>query len=282
MHERRGGGDPDPCVSDRTRLTNGNIRITVLTSTASLWTFAVGTLQRCGNGVVETGEQCDDGNQSDGDGCSATCQSELISGGSAKNDCLHEWFAGAVAARDRKGLPRNRIECTDDDPTCDFGADENACTFHVEMCLNVTDQRFSCPAADVAQVSLKKPNQLSPGDAIDEANRKSLEDALAGLGGVIRGQCTNRGPKHGQLCVVNTDCDTTPGSGVCKGRFVAFDPPFSAADRCTSVTDIKVPLRTTTRGLRTGRKALTLAVTPSKDPVTGRRRASDRDSLTLV
>lgn len=30
----------------------------------------------CGNGVVEAGEQCDDGNTNNGDGCSATCQVE--------------------------------------------------------------------------------------------------------------------------------------------------------------------------------------------------------------
>ena len=30
----------------------------------------------CGNGVLETGEQCDDGNVIDGDGCSAACQTE--------------------------------------------------------------------------------------------------------------------------------------------------------------------------------------------------------------
>jgi cysteine-rich repeat protein len=30
----------------------------------------------CGNGTLETGEQCDDGNAIDGDGCSAACQTE--------------------------------------------------------------------------------------------------------------------------------------------------------------------------------------------------------------
>jgi cysteine-rich repeat protein len=30
----------------------------------------------CGNGIVESGEQCDDGTSLDGDGCSATCQNE--------------------------------------------------------------------------------------------------------------------------------------------------------------------------------------------------------------
>src|SRR6185312_13958997 len=30
----------------------------------------------CGDGTVNTGEQCDDGNTSNGDGCSSTCQKE--------------------------------------------------------------------------------------------------------------------------------------------------------------------------------------------------------------
>jgi fibro-slime domain-containing protein len=32
---------------------------------------------KCGNGNVETGEACDDGNQKNGDGCSATCELEM-------------------------------------------------------------------------------------------------------------------------------------------------------------------------------------------------------------
>ncbi len=34
----------------------------------------------CGNGVVEAGEQCDDGNKVSGDGCSATCTVESVCG----------------------------------------------------------------------------------------------------------------------------------------------------------------------------------------------------------
>ena len=33
----------------------------------------------CGNGVLETGEECDDGKRKDGDGCSSTCQVRNIS-----------------------------------------------------------------------------------------------------------------------------------------------------------------------------------------------------------
>ena len=35
-----------------------------------------GSCVLCGNGLVEVGESCDDGNANDGDGCSATCQLE--------------------------------------------------------------------------------------------------------------------------------------------------------------------------------------------------------------
>jgi len=34
----------------------------------------------CGNGIVEFGKQCDDGNRIDGDGCSSTCQTEMLAG----------------------------------------------------------------------------------------------------------------------------------------------------------------------------------------------------------
>ncbi len=36
----------------------------------------------CGNGIVEFGKQCDDGNRIDGDGCSSSCQNEMLAGDS--------------------------------------------------------------------------------------------------------------------------------------------------------------------------------------------------------
>lgn len=38
----------------------------------------------CGNGHIEAGEQCDDSNTVSGDGCSSTCQTEVVSGGTLK------------------------------------------------------------------------------------------------------------------------------------------------------------------------------------------------------
>jgi uncharacterized protein (TIGR03382 family) len=41
----------------------------------------------CGNGTVDPGETCDDGNTTAGDGCSATCQTETIACPDSSNDC---------------------------------------------------------------------------------------------------------------------------------------------------------------------------------------------------
>ena len=43
----------------------------------------------CGNGDIETGEQCDDGNATSGDGCSSTCQieSSMIAGKTSFVSC---------------------------------------------------------------------------------------------------------------------------------------------------------------------------------------------------
>jgi cysteine-rich repeat protein len=38
-------------------------------------------LEACGNGVLDAGEQCDDGNKVSGDGCSATCKLEVCGNG---------------------------------------------------------------------------------------------------------------------------------------------------------------------------------------------------------
>ena len=54
-----GIADPDPCVSNRALLADGDVEITVLTSTASAWNFAVCTgSDSDGDGVCDTGDNC--------------------------------------------------------------------------------------------------------------------------------------------------------------------------------------------------------------------------------
>ena len=71
--------------ADVISLNSGGGTELVVTSDRYLEGFFFGIPQGavCGNGILETGigEQCDDGNVVSGDGCSITCQTEVVGGG---------------------------------------------------------------------------------------------------------------------------------------------------------------------------------------------------------
>src|SRR5262249_11356187 len=59
-------------------------------SSVTGWAAAITTYRsRCGNGIVDAGEQCDDGNSANGDCCNASCQYEAAGGtcGGASSTC---------------------------------------------------------------------------------------------------------------------------------------------------------------------------------------------------
>jgi hypothetical protein len=208
---------------------------------------------------------------------------EFIPGGRSRQDCTLEWFATPVPPAGANGLPKTRIECTDDDPSCDFGsAGDMTCTFHVAVCLNVTDSRFPCAPTDVAQLRIGQPPARQRLVA-DVMNRAALETALVGVAGHVQGQCTSRGPQHGLPCQTSSACDSAAaqGDGVCRS-VVAIGPPLDATDQCTAPAAISVPLRHTAGGLKAARKTLQLKATPSNDPSTGMPRRGDSDRLTLI
>ena len=80
----------------------------------------------CGDGMTSPacGEACDDGNATAGDGCTATCEPEYIpGGGSAKSDCHTAWVVnnpGNVPFLDSHGAVSALQQCTDGDAQCDF------------------------------------------------------------------------------------------------------------------------------------------------------------------
>lgn len=117
---------------------------------------------------------------------------------------------------------------------------------------------MSCSPVNVAKVQLLNPNEAKPKDATATANRDLMETALTGISGTVRGSCSNVGPHKGQLCVANSDCDSSAGSGngTCKGRFVAFAPPLTTHSSCTAFVPIQVPLRQTATAFKTASTTL--------------------------
>ena len=84
--------------------------------------------ERCGDGIAECGEQCDDGpgNGTQGGQCTATCTEvvpalRIPGGGSRRTDCLLESAMRlATPALGRDDIPSKTQACVDNDPGCDF------------------------------------------------------------------------------------------------------------------------------------------------------------------
>lgn len=133
------------------------------------------------------------------------------------------------------------IECTDDDPACDFGTlGDNACTFRVSLCYNLSDTRFPCTT--VGSVGFVRFRWANPANAIDVANCNALEAAVIGIGGVLR-----------------------VGPGVPGRRAVFFAPPLAATDFCTEFAEFQVPLRGNAPNFKTRRKFLVTVADPPLD-----------------
>jgi hypothetical protein len=179
-------------------------------------------------------------------------------------------------------VPLAELACNDDDPTCDFGsaAGDTACTFHVALCLNVTERRFLdraaqplCTPSDVAWMVFASPREADPHDAVDAQNRDALETVLAGVGATVRRQCQPRGVEPSTPCATDADC----GSRRCRTRFTLFVPPLETRDRCTTFADVFVPLRHGARGVIANSRTLRVTTAPFAPDA-----ARDVDVLKLV
>src|SRR4030095_14475908 len=145
------------------------------------------------------------------DGCSPTCELELDKlipgGGKSSTDCWHEWRTEPAAALDAKGLPKRELRCTDDDPSCDFGpSGDHTCTFHVALCFNVEDSRLVeesvqlCVPDEIEAMTLRKPKEDMPRDALETAIRDAFEAKFGSLGACVSGVCSKPSYFSDVLC----------------------------------------------------------------------------------
>lgn len=163
--------------------------------------------ESCGNGVLDCDEQCDAGVPSPPPvtGCTGRCTEvppalRIPGGGGRPLDCAHEWAVvmddGRVA-RDGHGVPRNRQDCVDGDPRCDFDAAPGICRFHLFGCLGGADARLGCAAASITGVEVVRPKASD-----QSALRDAVVHALAELSLPV-------GP--GETCTRRIDVDVPAG-----------------------------------------------------------------------
>ena len=75
-----GGGVCTQFETERTRTCNGDISVPADACTWNAWSDCL-PQGSCGDGVVDVGEQCDDGNSDNNDGCTNVCQANVCGDG---------------------------------------------------------------------------------------------------------------------------------------------------------------------------------------------------------
>src|SRR5262249_26352497 len=131
----------------------------------------------CGDGIVERGEECDDGNRTDGDGCSALCARELTYGGGSDepNDgCMLDWGV--------EGSPAGGVvTCQDGVAPCDRDDVAGRCTLLAFYCFNaaapVAGGPPPCVPTDIARVELF-PGSSSLPNSLDVDAQNTIVDAF--------------------------------------------------------------------------------------------------------
>jgi cysteine-rich repeat protein len=150
----------------------------------------------CGNGTIEPGEQCDDGNNSDGDlcpssaisGCSYRDSGALIHGNERRqhvrrDGCQLEWYvAHHDLSRNRSGAAATTQVCSDQDLGCDFDSSGRQCRFMVVACFNNTDPGLpACAPRELTSFRIVHPRRIRSAGNTGGDNRRTLQEAFAAL-----------------------------------------------------------------------------------------------------
>ena len=143
----------------------------------------------CGDDILECNETCDDGNLTNDDGCEDTCQPTgvdgvRIPGTKARNGCLVQWdLMTADPALDRNGNPDNEQSCIDGDPTCDQDDTiNNICAWEISACLGINNPEL--PLCDAEPIEFAKLRKPRVGFGKDPIDLANADEVAAALIGL--------------------------------------------------------------------------------------------------
>ncbi|MDQ7021727.1 MAG: DUF4215 domain-containing protein [Candidatus Dojkabacteria bacterium] len=208
----------EPCSVDA-QCPNGHSCLDGICTldTCTAQTCTNGCPNSCGNGVLETGEQCDDGNNTNGDGCSATCTLEAIDPlcGDGNLDpgeeCDNGTGNGAVCTptygNNCQFCSLNCSQLEIEGPSCGNGTVES-----MEQCDPLATPN-GCAASSTCTSSCICEPVTGPqcgdtcGSNLDCPNNHSCISGKCTLNGCTDGNCVNGCfPLCGGPCTSNKDC----------------------------------------------------------------------------
>ncbi len=159
----------------------------------------------CGNGRVELGEECDDGNTSDCDGCSASCTTER---------CGDGHLCGGEECDDGNDVPCDG--CT----ACHV----DACGDGVRCGGEACDTPVGCTTCDACAVPICGDGIVCPGEECDDGNLTACD----GCTGCALDRCGD-----GTICASEGETCDPPGTASCDASCHAIADEFCTLEQET-------------------------------------------------
>jgi cysteine-rich repeat protein len=179
----------------------------------------------CGNGILEAGEFCDDGNLVNGDGCSSTCQDEINCGdgvveGSEQCDPPNPGFCSPTCQNVPPLCGDGLVQAGEDcEPPNTATCDANCQTFVPPTCgdgvVNQPSEECEPPNTATCDANCQTIGPvpcgngvIDPGEQCDPPNTSTC-NATCQLGG----SCTDC--ENANCGTVVSDCTTGPNADLC-------------------------------------------------------------------
>ena len=184
----------------------------------------------CGNGTLEAGEQCDDGNTQNGDCCNSACQYEAAGsscGSATSNTCTSPDTCNAAGQCQANNVP-NGTACSDGNActqtdTCQAGA----CTGANPVVCTAQDQCHTAGTCNPATGACSNPAKPD-GTACSDGNACTQTDTCQS------GACTGANPV---ICTALDQCHDAgacnPATGACTNPAKPDGTACSDGNACT-------------------------------------------------